>query len=349
VFIAETAAGRIRVLRAADGAEAPSENRVFADKLDGPFGIAFYPPGNDPQWLYVANNNSIVRFAYRSGDLRARESAETVVRRLADSSAGHTTRDIAFSRDGKRLFISVGSGSNVAQGIGRLSRTEIASWEKQRAIGAAWGGESNRADILVTDPEGNGPLRTFATGIRNGVSIAVDPQTGELWTVTNERDGLGDDLVPDYVTRVKEHAFYGWPWYYLGKHEDPRHKGERPDLAEHVTLPDLLLQAHSAPLGLCFYTATSGPSLFPTEYRGNVFVALHGSWNRNRRTGYKVVRVPLKNGVPTGEYIDFLTGFVIDDQTVWGRPVSVAIAHDGALLVTDDGSDSVWRVSYAGH
>jgi glucose/arabinose dehydrogenase len=348
VFIAETAAGRIRVLRAADGADAASENRVFADKLDGPFGIAFYPPGNDPRWVYVANNNSIVRFAYRNGDLRAREGAETVVRRLADSSAGHTTRDIAFSRDGKRLFISVGSGSNVAQGIGRLSRTEIAAWEKQRGIGAAWGGESNRADILVTDPEGNGPLRTFATGIRNGVSVAVNPQTGDLWTVTNERDGLGDDLVPDYVTRVKEHAFYGWPWYYLGNHQDPRHKEERADLADRVTLPDLLLQAHSAPLGLCFYTATTGPSLFPGEYRGNMFVALHGSWNRNRRTGYKVVRVPLKNGVPTGEYIDFMTGFVIDDQTVWGRPVSVAVAHDGALLVTDDGSDSVWRVSYAG-
>ena len=349
VFIAETAANRIRVLRAADGAEAPAENRVFADKLDGPFGIAFYPPGSDPQWIYVANNNSIVRFAYRNGDLEVRDAAQIVVPRLTGSRSGHTTRDIAFSRDGERMYISVGSDSNAAQGIGRKSQAAVAAWEAQHGVGAAWGAETNRAAILVTDPEGHAPLRTFATGIRNGVAIAVNPNTGDLWTATNERDGLGDDLVPDFVTRVKEHGFYGWPWYYLGKFEDPRHAGERTDLAGRVAIPDLLLQAHSAPLGMCFYTATAGAAAFPNEYRGDVFVALHGSWNRNERTGYKVVRGRVKNGIPSGEYVDFLTGFVLDDEKVWGRPVSVAVAHDGALLVTEDGNGTVWRVSYAGH
>ena len=349
VFIAETAADRIRVLRAADGAHAAAENRVFAAELDRPFGIAFYPPGNDPQWIYVANANSIVRFAYRNGDLEARSAAQVVVPRLTQRDGGHTTRDVAFSLDGKRMFVSVGSGSNVAQTIGRKNHAEIAAWEAQHGLGAAWGDETDRADILVTDPEGRAPLHTFATGIRNGVAIAVNPNTGDLWTAVNERDALGDDLVPDFVTRVKAHGFYGWPWYYLGNFEDPHHAGERKDLAGRVTVPDLLLQSHSAPLGMCFYTATKGVSAFPDEYRGDAFVALHGSWNRSKRTGYKIVRVRVRNGVPTGEYVDFLTGFVLDDEKVWGRPVSVAIAHDGALLVTEDGNDTVWRVSYAGH
>ncbi|HTF43047.1 MAG TPA: hypothetical protein VK641_04060, partial [Terriglobales bacterium] len=157
--------------------------------------------------------------------------------------------------------------------------------------------------------------------------------------------GLGDDLVPDYVTRVKAGGYYGWPWYYLGSHEDPRHKGVRPDLAGQATVPDVLLQAHSAALGLAFYTAEAGPSVFPADYRGDLFVALHGSWNRNSRTGYTVVRVKLQAGKPTGEYEDFLTGFVADGRSVWGRPVGVAVAHDGALLVTEDGNGTLWRVS----
>jgi glucose/arabinose dehydrogenase len=349
IFIAESAANRIHVLRAADGANTPAESRIFADGLDEPFGIAFYPPDGNPQWIYVANTNSIVRFAYRNGDLRARSAAQVIVPQLTPSRGGHTTRDVAFSLDGKRMYISVGSGSNEAQSMGTKPRDAIAEWEAQHELGAAWGAETNRAAILVTDPEGRTALRTFATGIRNGVAIAVNPNTRELWTATNERDGLGDDLVPDYVTRVKEHAFYGWPWYYLGNFEDPRHAGERKDLAGRVTVPDLLLQSHSAPLGMCFYTARAGASAFPKDYDGDVFVALHGSWNRSERTGYKVVRVHVKNGVPVGEYVDFLTGFVVDDQKVWGRPVSVAVAHDGALLVTEDGNDTVWRVSYTGH
>ena len=349
IFIAETAANRIRVLRAVDGADTPSENRIFADDLDRPFGIAFYPPGNHPQWIYVANNNSVVRFPYRSGELKASGTAQVVVPHLTDSHGGHSTRDLAFSLDGKRMFISVGSGSNVAEGMSKKTPIDISRWEAEHGKGAAWDAETNRADILVTDPEGHEPLHTFATGIRNGAGIAVDPNTGELWASTNERDGLGDNLVPDYITRVKAGGFYGWPWFYTGGHEDPRHASERSDLAGLSIVPDVLLQSHSAPLEMCFYTATTGAAAFPAEYRGDVFVALHGSWNRNSRTGYKVVRVHLDHGVPTGEYVDFLTGFVVNNRSVWGRPVGVAVAHDGALLVTEDGNGTLWRVSYAGH
>jgi glucose/arabinose dehydrogenase len=216
-------------------------------------------------------------------------------------------------------------------------------------MGSAWGNEANRADVLVTDPEGQEPVRIYATGIRNAVGICVQPATGRLWASTNERDALGDDLVPDYVTHVQEGAFYGWPWYYMGNHEDPRHAGERPDLAGRATVPDVLFQSHSAPLEMTFYPeSAAGPSAFPPEYRGDIFVAMHGSWNRSVRTGNKVVRVLLKDGMPTGEYEDFLTGFVIDNGHVWGRPVGVTVAHDGALLVTDDANDTLWRISYAG-
>ena len=346
IFVAETREDRIRVLRAPDGADAPSENQMFARGLDRPFGIAFYPPGDDPQWVYVANNNSVVRFPYHNGDLKARGAAQVIVPRLTESHGGHSTRDLAFSRDGKRLFISVGSGSNVAEGMSRKNIEAVRVWEAVHGRGAAWDSETHRADILVTDPEGRGPLRTFATGIRNGVGLAVDEDTGELWTSTNERDALGDNLVPDYITRVKEGGFYGWPWYYLGNHEDPRHAGERPDLAGQAIVPDVLLQAHSASLEMVFYTATNGAAAFPAEYRGDIFAAFHGSWNRSSRTGYKVVRVRLDHGVPTGEYDDFLTGFVVDDRSVWGRPVGVAVAHDGALLVTEDGNGTLWRISW---
>jgi len=349
IFVAETSANRIRVLRAADGAATPSDNQVFADGLDRPFGIAFYPPGNHPQWIYVANNNSVVRFPYRNGDLKASGTAQVVVPRLTESRGGHSTRDVAFSLDGKRMFITVGSGSNVAESMSKKNPEELARWDAEHGQGAGWDAETNRADILVTDPEGHEPLHTYATGIRNGVGIAVDPTTGELWTSTNERDELGDDLVPDYITRVKEGGFYGWPWYYLGNHEDPRHAGERPDLAGKAIVPDVLLQSHSAPLEMTFYTATTGAAAFPAECRGDVFVALHGSWNRSLRTGYKVVRVRLQHGVPTGEYVDFLTGFVVNDRSVWGRPVGVAVAQDGALLVTEDGNGTLWRVSYTDH
>ncbi len=347
IFIAETGPSRIRIMRAADGAEAPSENQVFADGLDHPFGVAFYPPGDDPQFIYVANHNSVVRFPYHKGDLKASGAPQVIVPKLSETTGGHTTRDVAFSKDGKRMFISIGSGSNVAEGLTKKNADDIQLWEKEHGRGAAWGPEANRANILVTDPEGHEPLRPFGIGIRNPVGMALNPQTDELWTSTNERDGLGDDLVPDYVTSVKEGRYYGWPWYYMGNHEDPRHAGERPDLAGQATVPDVPLQAHSAALEIVFYTATTGAAVFPAEYRGDIFLAMHGSWNRGSRTGYKVVRIRLNHGVPTGEYEDFLTGFVVDGRSVWGRPVGVTVAHDGALLVTEDGNGTVWRIAYS--
>jgi len=345
IFIAETRAGRVRVLRAAAGAAKPSLSQVFASGLDRPFGIAFYPLGQEPRWVYIATNNQVVRFAYHAGDLQAPGAAEIVVTKLADSVTGHSTRDIAFSPNGSRLFVSVGSGSNDAESEPHKTPAQVREWELAHGLGAAWAGEANRADVLVFDVDGKTPARIFATGIRNCVGLAVQPHTGDLWCTTNERDGLGDDLVPDYTTRVREGAFYGWPWYYLGSHEDPRHAGERPDLAGSVTLPDVLFQSHSAPLTLVFYEATAGDAAFPREYLGDAFVALHGSWNRSHRSGYKVVRVRLQEGAPTGEYQDFLTGFVIDDDHVWGRPVGVAVAQDGALLVSDDASNTLWRVT----
>lgn len=345
IFIAETGRNRIRVLRAEDGADAPTVNQICIENLNRPFGISFYPPGADPQWIYVANNNSVVRFPYHNGDLKITNAPEIIVAKLSETTGGHSTRDVVFSRDGKRMFISVGSGSNVADKMEKKTSEEIQAWEAERGVGAAWGAEQDRACILVTDPEGRTPVRHFANGIRNPVGLAVHPETGDLWTSINERDGLGDNLVPDYMSRVKEGGFYGWPWYYIGNHEDPRHKGERPDLAGKVIVPDVLEQAHSASLQMTFYTASNGVAAFPSEYSGDAFAALHGSWNRNIRTGYKIVRAKLNHGVPTGAYEDFLTGFVVDDRNVWGRPVGVAVARDGALLVTDDGSGTVWRIA----
>ena len=333
VFIAETDRGRIRVLRAKEGAPRAEQRWTFADGLDGPFGMAFYPPGPSPQWLYVAENNRVVRFAYREGDTTARGRPEVVVPDLSPTSGGHTTRDVVFSLDGKRMFVSVGSQSNVAESMGKRGPDQVRAWEATRGLGATWGFEERRADVLVFEPDGKAG-RIFATGLRNCVGMAVHPATGDLWCSTNERDGLGDDLVPDHVTRVKEGAWYGWPWYWLGNHEEPRLKGQRPDLAGKATVPDVLLQAHSASLGMTFR-------------EGDGFAAEHGSWNRERRTGYKVVRIPTRDGVPTGEYEDFLTGFVVDQRSVWGRPVGVAVARDGALLVTEDANGTVWRVAPA--
>ena len=262
---------------------------------------------------------------------------------LARSTSGHTTRDLAFSPDGSRLFVSVGSGSNVADAMGSKTAVESKAWDAAHGLGTAWGPEESRADVLSFTPEGR-DRRIVATGLRNCVGLAVQPTTGDLWCSINERDGLGDDLVPDYVTRVRPGAYYGWPWYYVGDHEEPRLRGQRPDLKGRMTEPDILLQPHSASLGMTFYTGTA----FPPGYRGDGFAAEHGSWNRTRRTGYKVIRIRLEKGVPTGEYDDFLTGFVNDDQSVWGRPVGIAVAHDGALLVSEDGNGTIWRVAASG-
>jgi glucose/arabinose dehydrogenase len=337
IFIAETGPGRIRVLRPSDNGTGASATETFASGLRAPFGIAFYPAEN-PQWVYVGNTDSVVRYPYRDGDLKARGTAEVIVPKLP--AGGHSTRDVVFSKDGSKMFVSVGSQSNVGEGMGKLEGTALRQWEQQRPPGAAFGNETDRAGVLVFDPSGKNQ-KVFATGIRNCVGLAVNPTTGDLWCSTNERDGLGDDLPPDYITRVREGGFYGWPWYYAGAHEDPRHQGARPDLKDKVIVPDVLLQPHSASLQLAFYTGAQ----FPAEFRGNVFAAEHGSWNRATRTGYKIIRAIVNDGVPTGEYEDFVTGFVIDDASVWGRPVGVATAKDGSLLFSEDGNGTIWRVS----
>jgi glucose/arabinose dehydrogenase len=290
--------------------------------LSKPFGIAFYPPGPSPQWIYIGETDAVVRIAYQSGDLQARAKPE----HIADlPGGGHWTRDIQFSPDGKTLYVAVGSNSNVDD----PDTTPV---------------EKHRADILAFNPDGSG-MRVFASGIRNPAGLAVQPQTGALWCSVNERDELGDNLVPDYITHVQDGGFYGWPWWYIGAHQDPRHAGKHRDLKDKVIVPDVLLQPHNASLGLTFYDGAQ----FPAEYRGDIFAGEHGSWNKSTRAGYEVIRVPLhQTGKAGGEYEDFLTGFVLDNGDVWGRPVGVAVARDGALLVTDDTSGSIWRVSYTG-
>jgi len=255
-----------------------------------------------------------VRYPYTPGDLRASGPAQVVVDHLP--TGGHATRDVAFSPDGRRMFVSIGSASNVSDQ-----------------------GEEGRAEVREYDPEGHGG-RPFATGLRNCVGLAMQPN-GTLWCAVNERDGLGDNVPPDYVTRVQPGAFYGWPWFYIGDHPDPRHAGKHPELATRVALPDVLIQPHSAPLSLTVYPADGAWA----GYRGDLFVALHGSWNRSAVTGYKVVRIPLRDGVPTGEYEDFATGFVSGRDTVWGRPVGVTVTQDGSLLVSEDGNGTVWRIA----
>ena len=305
VFLAESGAGNILVYTG-------QRSRVFASNLTQPFGIAFWPPGPSPSFVYVAETNRVVRFPWPNGG-----APEVIVPSLPEG--GHWTRDIAFSPDGARMFVSVGSATNVMTGVGPDA-------------------EQGRADVLSFAPDGS-DRRVFASGLRNCSGEAIQPATGALWCVVNERDGLGDDLPPDYATAVKEGGFYGWPWFYIGDHPDPRHKGIA---ARPVIVPDVLIQPHSAPLGIAFYDNTA----FPPDYRGDAFVALHGSWNRSKRTGYKVIRVRFENGRPTGEYDDFLTGFVSSDRSVWGRPVGVTVAADGALLVSEDGNGTIWRIAY---
>jgi glucose/arabinose dehydrogenase len=334
LFVAESRADRIRVLRIPEGSARPEANEVFASDLDRPYGIAFYPPGPNPEWVYVANQGSVVRFPYKEGDLTASGEPETVVSDLP--TGGHWTRDLAFSQDGSRMFVSVGSASNIGEGMSRPPE----GFAESHTLGAAWGEEERRAAVLSFDPNG-GDEKTFATGLRNCSGLTVQPEGGALWCAVNERDQLGDDLPFEFATSVAEGAFYGWPWYYIGGKPDPRHRGARADLAGEVTVPDVLMQAHSAPLAIAFYEGT----LFPEDYRGDAFVTMHGSWNRGQRTGYKVVRLLFDNGKPTGEYEDFMTGFVVSDEEVWGRPVGVTVGGDGALFVTEDGSGTIWRVA----
>ncbi len=321
IFIVESRANQIKVLRDRDGKlERP---QVFAESdLNQPFGVAFYPPGPDPQYLYVANTDGVIRFPFRNGDLKARGPAEKLGVHLSPGGllrgGGHWTRGLAFSTDGKKMYVSIGSRSNVSDDAA----------------------EADRARIFEFNPDGSGQ-KVYAWGIRNAVGIQTRPGTNELWMSTNERDGLGDNLPPDYISHVTPGGFYGWPWFYIGNHQDPRHKGEKPEWASKVIVPDVLVQAHSATLNICFYDGKQ----FPEKYRGDIFAAFHGSWNRSRRTGYKIVRVPLDHGKARGEYEDFVTGFVTPDGNVWGRPVGLTVAKDGSLLFSEDGHGTIWRVS----
>jgi glucose/arabinose dehydrogenase len=280
-----------------------------------------------------------VRYAYRDGEIKAAGPAEVVVGNIPTKR--HWTRDLAVSRDGKRLFLAVGSASNLAGDVtSRLTPGEMRRLEKTHGRGAVWGPEENRAVVRVFDPEGN-RIRNYATGLRNCSGLAMQPGTDNLWCVVNERDHLGPNLVPDYMTRITDGAFYGWPWYYIGAHEDPALKGKRPDLKGHVRVPEVLFQAHSSALSLAFYDADA----FPAEYRGDAFVALHGSHSRPERTGYKVIRVRMQDGKPTGEYQDFMTGFALDNDSVWARPAGVAVTRSGELLVSDDANGTIFRVT----
>jgi glucose/arabinose dehydrogenase len=322
IFLTESKANRVRLLRDADNDGKPEVSEIFAEGLKQPFGIAFYPPGPEPKFIYVANTDSVVRWPYKAGQTKAEGEPEKLIELSSGgrlTGGGHWTRDIVFSKDGKKLFTSIGSKSNVSDDAAEL----------------------HRARIFESDPEGK-HVRVFAHGIRNPVGLAIHPTSGELWTSVNERDELGDDLVPDYVTRVQDGGFYGWPWFYMGPHQDPRHKDKHPELRDKVITPDVIIQSHSASLDMAFYDGKQ----FPEEYQHDAFSALHGSWNRSRRTGYKVVQMPIENGKATGEYVDFMTGFVTEEGNVWGRPVGITVASDGAMLVTDDGGNCVWRIAY---
>jgi glucose/arabinose dehydrogenase len=336
LFLADSGNGRgisngsIIILRGKDGV---AERHTFASGLDHPFGIAFYPLGKNPEWVYVANTTSVVRFHYRNGAVDG-GNPETVIAKLPGyaqlTGGGHWTRDLAFSLDGKKLFVSVGSGSNVDDPDTHPD-------------------EAHRADVLEYTPTGQF-VKVFASGIRNCVGEAIHPDTGELWCSTNERDGLGDNLVPDYITSVPEDSFFGWPWFYMGNHQDPRLPGTHPELKGKVRTPDVILQPHFASLEMTFYPNAAKAPIVPgwSTYAGDAFAAEHGSWNRAMRAGYEVIRIPMKNGHATGEYEDFLTGFVTPDGKVWGRPVGVTIAKDGSMYVVDDGSNTVWHVTYVG-
>lgn len=321
-FVAESDPGIIKVFRGITADGKAGQQETFTSGLKMPYGITFYPPGPEPKWVYIGETNQIVRFPYKNGDLKATGPAE----HIADLPGfrNHWTRSIVFSPDGSKMFVSVGSASNVDD-----PDTHPA--------------ERDRADVLEFKPDGS-DMKIFAYGIRNcGAGLQRDPKTGELWCSVNERDDLGDNLVPDYITHVQEGGFYGWPWWYMGGHQDPRHAGTHPELKDKVITPDVILQPHNASLGFTFYEGKQ----FPSQYRGDIFAAEHGSWNRGTRTGYEIIRVPLhQTGKASGDYEDFVTGFVLPDGRVWGRPVAVTVAPDGSLLFTDDGSNSIWRVSY---
>ena len=315
VFVAETQPGRITILRDANSDGRVDERFVFATGLTRPFGMAFWR-----DYFYVGNTDAVVRFKYKPGQTKA-EGAPEKIAELASGPRGHSTRNVIFNQAGTKMYVAVGSGSNVDAGEPPM-----------------------RAAISEFNPDGTGH-RIYASGTRNPVGLAWNPATKQLWAAVEERDLIGDDLVPEYVTSIKEGAFYGWPYSYLGQHEDPRRKGEAPDLVKKAIVPDVLVQAHSAVLGMVFYEG----KMFPADCQGDAFVALHGSWNRTSRTGYKIIRIKFKNGKPVGGYDDFVTGWMLgeDKPEVWGRPVGLLTLKDGSMLITDDGGNKIWRVTYS--
>jgi glucose/arabinose dehydrogenase len=358
LFLADSGAGTIFILRGVAPSGKAATIEKFATGLDHPFGIAFYPAGPNPQYVYIGNATTIQRFAYKNGDLHATGAPQTLVPDIPGYAqlrgGGHWTRDVVFTKDDKYMLVSVGSGSNVDDADTHPS-------------------EFHRADVLEYTPDGKF-VTVYANGLRNCVGEAINPTTGSLWCSTNERDNLGNHLVPDYVTSVPQGSFFGWPWYYMGGHQDPRlpqpcangtgpNPGlskplsdadakdcKRVDLSSKVRTPDVLVQPHMASLEMTFYPTKEAigkaHGAFPAAYDGGIFAAEHGSWNRANRAGYEVIYIPMKDGHASGEYDDFLTGFVTPDGQVWGRPVGVTVANDGSLYVTDDGSRSVWHVTY---
>lgn len=317
VFVADSRANRVIVLRDKDNDGRADERFIFSDKLSQPFGMAFWK-----DWFYVANTDSVVRFKYKKGQTQADGEPERIIELTESGYRQHWTRNIIFSPDRKKLFVSIGSSTNF--------RPET---------------DERRAAINVYNPDGTGH-KVFAGGLRNPIGLAFNPKNGELWTAVNERDGLGNDLVPDYVTSVKEGAYYGWPYSYIGQNAEPRLDGARPDLIKKAIVPDVLVTSHSAALGIVF----NNGRMFPKEYEGDAFVAFHGSWNREKLTGYKIIRVDFdKKGKLTGRgYEDFITGWLPseDSREVWGRPVGLLMLDDGSMLIADDGAKKIWRVTY---
>lgn len=313
IFLADTGASEIVVLRDPQNTGGAQEREVFISEMNRPFGIAFHET-----YVYVGNMNELLRFRYDPKTSKRLGEKEHL---LDLPSGGHNTRSLAFSADGKHLLIGVGSDSNIDTGE-----------------------DPRRAAVTICDPDGKN-ARLYATGLRNPVGLALEPVTGEVWTSVNERDELGDDLPPDYFTSLKDGGFYGWPYSYIGDNVDQRVKPQRPDLVARAIIPDVLLGAHVAPLQFAFYTGKQ----FPESYRGGAFVAEHGSWNRAKRSGYQIAFVAFKNGKPSADPVPFMTGMVPDPggRDVYGRPVGVAVAPDGSLLVSDDGANVVYRISVA--
>lgn len=307
----------ILIFRDANHDGKPEIGKVFLSGLNQPFGMLIIGES-----FYVANTDGLWKYPYKEGQQEITAPGKKIVDLPAGGYNNHWTRNIISNQDNSKIYISVGSGSNVGEN--------------------GMEHEVRRANILEVNPDGSNE-RIYAGGLRNPVGMDWNPESKQLWTAVNERDELGDELVPDYITSVRDGSFYGWPYAYFGPNEDPRRKGEKPDLVKKTIAPDLSVGAHTASLGLVFYTADS----FPAKYRNGAFIGQHGSWNRSEFAGYKVAFIPFKDGKPTGEPEDFLTGFIVEkgDKDVYGRPVGVAVAKDGSLLIADDAGNTIWRVS----